>query len=293
MNLHFLINISSDTENLYGVRFFNSFFRDCGSCNVTLFHISRLDSSDASQELMKMWEGPEDKTVEGIMTVGAKKALDKARRSLESNRVVIEQVKTKTVKERYGKVKDILMEGNRGLYDAMILGRRATFALQWLYERPGDEIAQTLIQDTSLECPLWICSEPEEGRKNVLLCVDGSPESLRAADHVGYVLSRAKRHGVTVFHATANPTADAGEILDKAVEVLLSHSVAEERIQKKSSWGVSAANAILSEKNNGRYAAVAVGLPPSKGKKGIFGREGGTTSILAKKISRASLWCCP
>ncbi len=293
MNLHFLINISSDTENLYGVRFFNSFFEDSGSCNVTLFHISRLDSSDGSQSLMKMWEGPGEENINGDLTVGAKKALDKARRYLEGNQVVIEQVKTKTVRERYGKVRDILSEGRQGLYDAIILGRRATYALQWLYERPGDEIAQALIQETSLNCPLWICSEPEEGRKNVLLCVDGSEESLRAADHVGYILSRARQHGATVFHVTSSPKADAGKILDQAADVLLSHGVAEERIQRKSSWGMSTANTILAEKNSGLYAAVAIGLHAHKETKGILGQQGGITSNLVKKISKAALWCCP
>jgi hypothetical protein len=293
MNLHFLINISSDTENLYGVRFFSSFFQNSCSCNVTLFHISRLDSSD-SQSLLEMWQGPIEGKVDGALTVGAKRAMEKAGRSLEHNQVVIEEMKTKTVKERYGKVKDILMEGKRGLYDAIILGRRATYALQWLVERSADEIPLALINDASLNCPLWICSEPEAGRKNVLLCVDGSPAALRAADHVGYILGKARHHGVTLFHVLSNPAGNADDILKEAAEVLLSHGIEKERIRQKSHWGLSVPNTILGEKNSGQYAAVAVGLNgSSEGVLTTLGLHAGTTATLIKKISKAALWCCP
>ncbi len=292
MNLHFLINISSDTENLYGIRFFSSFFSSDVSCDVTLFHICRLDSNDASEALLEAWQNPEDK-VEGNLTVGAKKALDKAKRDLQRNGVNINQMKTKSVKERYGKVKDILGESSRGLYDAMILGRRATYALQWLFDRPADEIPLALVHDTSLSCPLWVCTEPEAGRKNVLLCVDGSESSYRAADHVGYVLSQAGQHHVTVFHAAAVDS-DSDEIFARAVDILSGQGVEKERIHTKKSWSISPAASILSEKNSGRYAAVAVGLEGTSG--GFLtrvGTQGGTTAALIKKISKASLWCVP
>jgi len=292
MNLHFLINISSDTENLYGIRFFSSFFNDDVSCKITLFHISRLDSSDASEALLEAWRNPEDK-VEGNLTVGAKKALDKATRDLQRNQVNIEEMKTKSVKERYGKVKDILSESTRGLYDAMILGRRATYALQWLFDRPADEIPLALINDTTLSCPLWVCTEPEPGRKNILLCVDGGESSYRAADHVGYIVNQARQHHVTVFHASAADTG-SDEIFARAVDILSKQGVDRERIHTKKSWSISPAATILNEKNSGRYAAVAVGLEGTSG--GFLtriGMQGGTTAALIKKISKASLWCVP
>ena len=295
MNLHLLINISSDTENLFGVQFFNSFFQECSHCNVTLFHICRLDSPDASNSLLDMWENPEDR-IEGKLTVDAKKALDKAKRALKKQDVVINNIKTKTVEERYGKVKDILSESSKGLYDAIILGRRATYALQWMFDKPSDEIPQALINDTSLSSPLWICSEPEIGRKNILLCVDGSASSLRAADHVGYILSKAKRHNVTVFHVTTTRTSNIQEILKEATDVLLSHNIAPERITSKRGWGLSIPGAILTEKNYGQYAAVAVGLHDDGPSKGVFDRlgiQGGITATLVKKIEKAALWCCP
>ncbi len=293
MRPHFLINISSDSENLFGVRFFASFFANSVACDVTLFHICRLDCNDTSAALMEMWQDPDDK-IDGGLTVGAKRALDKAKRDLQSETVAIHKMKTKTVQERYGKVKDILTEGKDGLYDAMILGRRATYALQWVFDRPAEEIPQALAGDTSLDCPLWICCAPEAGRKNVLLCVDGSASALRAADHVGYMLSKAKDHQVTVFHVTTTPTSNIKDILEEATEVLRSHNIEEERIQSKRGWGLSVPGAILSEKRSGRYAAVAIGLHHNPGGMlASLGFQSGTTATLIKKIEKAALWCCP
>ncbi len=293
MNPHFLVNISSDTENHYGVRFLCSFFQESGNCDVTLFHICRLNSIDSTHSLTEMWDTP-DNRIEGKLTIGAKKALEKATRILTSNGIPIHQMKTKSVEERFGKVKDILAEGNEGLYDAMILGRRATYALQWLFDRPGDEIPLALAKDNSLVCPVWVCCEPEQGRKNVLLCVDGSESALHMADHVGYILSFAKDHNVTVFHVASPASDNSDTILQPAIDMLRSHNIEHGRIKRKCRWGLSVAGTILNEKNNGKFAAVAVGLHGiGKRKSDHLGQLGGTTSTLINKIVKATLWCCP
>lgn len=291
---HFLINISSDTENLYGVRFFSSFFKNGSECDVTLFHISRLDSRDSSASLMEIWKGPEDSVLSSL-NKSAQKALSRARRNLKSNAVTISEMKTKTVQERYGKVKDIIGEGSAGLYDAMVLGCRATYALQWLFDRPGDEIPKALIQDTTLSCPLWVCKEPEEGRENILLCVDGSESSMRAADHVGYILNHTPDHKVTVFHVATAADDKSQEIIESAAKILRSHNIAEDRIDKKTGWGVSLANVILAEKNRGRYAVIAMGVRGNqKGSLlGTIGMGGDTAATLIGKISKAALWIIP
>jgi hypothetical protein len=294
MSLHILINISSDTENLYGVRFFTSFCKSSDQCSVTLFHICRLDSRDSSASLMEIWKKP-DASEEGMLAEGAQRALDRARRNLEDASVVIREMKTKTVQERYGKVRDILSEGSAGLYDAMILGRRATYALQWMFDRPGDEIPQALIQQTTFSCPLWICCDPEEGRKNVLLCVDGSASSMRAADHVGFIVSHTPHHSITVFHVSNSSKDNTSKIFNAATAILDSNNLERSRIHHKTAWGLSVSGAILSEENRGRYAAVAIGVAgePGNGLLHSLSGKGETAAALINKISRAALWICP
>ena len=122
MNKHFLVTISNDVEHLYGVRFICSFFKEMSEHQLTLLHICRLDSNDSAHALNEMWVHPDEK-VEVNLSAGTKRSIHQAQTLLQKSRMAINKVITKTVAERYGKVRDILTEGSKGLYDAIILGQ--------------------------------------------------------------------------------------------------------------------------------------------------------------------------
>jgi nucleotide-binding universal stress UspA family protein len=293
MAKHFLVTISNDVENLFGIQFICSFFRAMAECQVTLFHICRLDAPDMKAELLKMWDGPSD-GVQGQLSIGARNSLDQATRLLQNSRMHVDQMITKTVAERGGKVRDILTEGARGLYDAIVLGRRASYTLQWLVERPADEIAQALIRDHTCTLPLWICPQIDPQRRGVLVCLDGSQHAYRAVDHVGYILSGQDHQPVTLLQVTSVPVGGDEAVFARAVDILHRHGIGDERIEQRAAWGISVPGTILSEAEKGGYAAVAVGFGGS-GANGTssFGLLGGTTSRLICKNEAVSLWCCP
>ena len=293
MNKNFLVTLSNDVEHLYGVRFLCSFFTEVSEHHLTLLHICRLEDNDKGQALTEMWADPADKAKINL-TAGAKRSIDKAKTLISSSRMAVEKVITKTVAERYGKVKDILTEGSKGLYDAIILGRRASYTLQWVFERPADELAQHMIKDNCCTTPLWICPETEPGRKNVLLCIDGSEDAFRAADHVGHILSAQDRHAVTLFYVSNAIGIEAKEIFTRAESLLHENGVGSERISRNTTWGLSVPGSILSEAAKGGYAAVAVGLHGLEhGLMKDFNMVGGTTSKLINKLEKAALWICP
>jgi hypothetical protein len=293
MKKHFLVTISSDVEYLYGVRFICSFFKEMSEHQLTLLHISRLDDHTMSKGLSEMWDNPDDQ-VQGKLTLGAGRSMDRAIAMLAKSKMSIDQMITKTVAERYGKVRDILTEGAKGLYDAIILGRRASYTLQWVFERPADEIAQVMIKDSCCTSPLWICPEVEQSRKNVLLCIDGSEIAYRAADHVGYILSAHEQHTITLFHFENNIGEDSRVIFRRAESILNEHGIGRERISRISTWGLSIPGSILSTAEKGGYAAVAVGLHGQEHNlMKDYNLAGGTTSKLINKIEKTALWCCP
>ncbi len=292
MNKHFLVTISNDVEHLYGVRFICSFFKEMSEHRLTLFHICRPDGNGLGTALTDMWVHPDDK-VETNLTAGARRSIDRAKELLSKSRMSIDQVMIKTVAERYGKVKDILTEGSKGFYDAIILGQRASYSLQWVFERPADEMAQYLVKDSCCTSPIWICPETEPGRKNVLLCVDGSDNAYRAADHVGYILSQQDHHTITLFYV-GKSTTELDTIFNRSQEILQEHGVGTERISRNSTWGLSVPGSILSEAKKGGYAAVAVGLHGQEhSRMKDFSITGGTTSKLINKLEKSALWCCP
>lgn len=295
MTKHFLVTVSRDTQNLFGVQFLCSFFNELSDHKVTLLHICRLDHSDMNKSLMEMWSAPRhQEKVANHLSPEAERCLEKAKELLSKSQMGVDQLLEKTVLERYGKVKDILNEGERGLYDAIILGRRAAYALQWVFERPADAIAQALIRDTRFTSPVWICPEPEQDRKNVLLCVDGSDNSMRTVDHVGYVLNDQPQHQVTLFYVENGGDMRPQEVFTRATTILHEHKIGTERIKRKATWGFGAVNPILRECARGGFAAVAVGLHGQESTRmKTLNLAGGTTAKLISKIECTALWCCP
>lgn len=293
MKKHFLATVSNDYDQLTGLEFVCSFFKKLSEHQVTLLHICRLDAGNTNKALLEMWEHP-DERVSGKPTIGARKALDKATEMLSQSKMSVDSMMTKTFAERYGKIKDILNESSSGLYDAIILGKRASYTLQWFFERPADETAKAIIQDSSLNAPLWICPELESGRKNVLVCVDGSEESFRAVDHVGYILSLQDQHNMTLFMVDNGSGLNPDKIFQKSIKILRDHSIARERIKTETAWGLNIAGTVTSyaEKNN--FAAIAAGLHGvNEGFMKRMSLAGGTASSLIERAEKVALWCCP
>lgn len=293
MNKHFLVTVSDDYEHLTGVEFVCSFFKQLSEHQITLLHISRLDAADMNQSLMKMWDKPEKK-ISGRLTLGARKALDKSTEILSKSNMSVDQMITKTFPERYGKINDILKEAATGLYDAIVLGKRASYTLQWFFERPAEETALKIMRDSSLTSPLWICPETEVGRKNVVVCVDGSDGSYRAVDHVGYILSLQDQHAITLFHVENGAGLNTNEIFAKSTRILHGHKIADERISTDTTWGLNVAGTITGYADSTGAAAIAVGLEGVD--EGILKRmhlAGGTTASLIQRAEKISLWCCP
>jgi hypothetical protein len=293
MKKKFLVTVSNDFDQLTAIEFLCSFFLPQSRHQLTLYHICRLDSNDMNKALLQMWDEP-DARVAKRLSFGARKSLDRATDMLGSSQMSVDDIITKTVAERFGKVKDILSEGAGGLYDAIILGKRASYALQWFFERPADEIAQAIVNDPSFSTPLWICPEIEQGRKNVLVCLDGSKNSDRVVDHVGYILTRQTQHSITLYVVDNGAGIDHDIAFNRAREILAGHDISNERIDTDSEWGISVSNCILAKAAKGHYAAVAVGLHGrNKGLLKDIRLSGGATAKLISRIEKASLWVCP
>lgn len=293
MKKHLLVTISNEAHNLYGVQFLCGFFKKLSEHRLTLLHICRTDGSEMDKTLTEMWVDPREKS-HGQLSAGARRAFDKTTQLLAQSKMSVDLIKTKTVSEQYGKVKDILMEGSEGLYDAIVLGRRASYTMQWLFERPAGETAQAMIKDSCFTTPLWICPEPDCKRKNVLVAIDGSDNGFRAVDHVGYILSRQGQHNITLFHAETSASIDKEEMFKRARWILGEHNIRDNRINQISTWSLTVPGTILTEVEKGGYAAVAVGL---YGLKYDLLKDsslaGKITSKLITKIEKSSIWCCP
>ena len=293
MKFHFLVTISNDVRHLFGIRFVCTFFNNLTEDHqITLLHVSSIDRNDINRALGSMWNRP-GRDVDYQLTAGARNAINSARELLLNRQMPEERILTKTFTEHYGKTNDILKEGEAGLYDAIILGRRASYALQWMFENPADETAQTIVKRLG-STPVWICPELETERKNVLLCLDGSDNSLRTADHVGYIIGPEIHQSITLFHVESADNPRPEEIFAGAESILLQHGIDHSRISQKAVRGRNIPAAIQAEVNRGKYAAAAVGFHGERERTANKEKLGGTTiTRLISNMEKAAIWCCP
>ncbi len=283
----FLIAARETRSCPQGVRFVGTFFNSKEQLETTLLYI--VDSTAASSASLCMWEGdPGDENVKASgstekgMSVCEKFLL---RRGFEKDQI------RKMVKARQVSTSlDILTEGKKGFYDAVILGKRSTTFLEDLVTgNVGNEILSS-----GIELPIWFCRDIEEDRGNVLLCLDGSGACFRAADHVGYILDGETEHDVTLLHVDKGQGLDPEELFKGALKILEEHGVSRDRISTKVTRSSRVVKTILKETEKGSYAAVVMGWTGRTEKKGLSRWFAGEKSqTVLDEIRGAAIWIVP
>ena len=90
----------------------------------------------------------------------------------------------------------LLQQGQAGSYDAMVLGKRDLSLLEKMIR--GSISSELWIKLHSI--PLWLVSDNPDTR-NFLVPVDCSVPTLRAVDHLGFILQGDLEAEVTLFHS--------------------------------------------------------------------------------------------
>jgi len=96
---------------------------------------------------------------------------------------------------RAGVATDIIYEAKRGLYDALLIGRRGVGTIE---EMIGGSVSSTAAQHC-YELPIWVVDGKVNARK-FLLPVDTSFNSLKAADHLGFILQGNPYAEICLLH---------------------------------------------------------------------------------------------
>lgn len=270
MEKELLVTISDETTCLFGVRFLGSFFQNKSLVNLTLLYIAaHRGTSDFRRS------GSED----GAM------ALEESRKILCHWGFSAEKIKSKIHAREFGIAKDIIREGREGVYDSVVLGKRGYGALQNLF---CDSVTRKLMEG-NIDFPIWISRLPEEDRRNVLLCVDGSDASLRIADHVGFMV-KEEDHVIRVLHVDTGQGNNVEMILNAAREKLIVNGIPEARMEMTVIRSHGVVQTILTEADRGDYAVVAVGRVGHQ-KGGISGWLIGSRSMrLLEHLEKAVLW---
>uniref|UniRef100_B8DJ54 UspA domain protein n=1 Tax=Nitratidesulfovibrio vulgaris (strain DSM 19637 / Miyazaki F) TaxID=883 RepID=B8DJ54_NITV9 len=304
MERHLLLTMGGDGGESWNLRFVAGFFRRKAALRLTLFYV--VPDAYAS--------GPGEVILSDAQMRQGLEQLARARRWAVEHGFVPEHVETRAVPRQFGVVRDIVEEAHKGLYDAVVSGRRY---LGWLEQTYTTSVSRGLLGE-EIAFPLWVCHQPEPDLSNVLLCVDGSGENLRMADHVGFMLAApgAEDHTVTLLHCRepGNGPGRAGhhgpgeggvddaslsgeDAIAAAREAVLANGVDESRVRVlmldacDCTGRADKAETILRVAEQDRYAVVAVGrrtaLPDTLMRR-MFGRS--VSERLHDRVNRFSLW---
>lgn len=293
MDKHFLVTIGDDPGIFYGVGFIEHFFDDRDRVRVTLFHIAPQPAAVWPEELSYETKKALEESA-GRLEEKGRKALSAARESFLRKGFAPRRIEEKFMFGAFPRAGHLVMEGEYGDYDAVVLGQRGFAGLSAFLDRGvGVEIMRE-----SFDFPLWVCRFPDYTRSGVLVCVDGSNAALRTVDHVGAMLDGETRHAVTLLHVAGQGDATQAEaVFARAADVLAARGVAPDRIALRQIESENPARAILAEADAGRYAVVAAGRTGSGRGRTPFGNLsraffGSASDVLFHELAGAVLWVC-
>lgn len=126
---------------------------------------------------------------------GAKRFMEEAVLQLGRRGIAPEQVSCKVQLSRVGVAADIVQEAIAGLYDALLIGRRGIGTIE---EMISGSVSTAAAQHSHI-LPIWIVDGKVNARK-FLLPVDTSFNSLKAADHLGFILQGNPYAEINLLH---------------------------------------------------------------------------------------------
>lgn len=97
-----------------------------------------------------------------------------------------------------GIVQDIIHEAKKGMYDALLIGRRGVGKIEELF---AGSVSSDIL-DKCHQIPLWIIDGKVDSQK-FLVPFDGTIHSMMAIDHLAHILSDNPLAEVTFFHSSA------------------------------------------------------------------------------------------
>jgi nucleotide-binding universal stress UspA family protein len=209
----------------------------------------------------------------------ARAALEVSRERLMRHGMTAEQIETRAAPRAADVARDLLFEAERGMYDALVIGRRGLSKTQELFM---GGTTNKVVQHAS-RLPVWVVGGRVTSLKT--LCpVDGSEGSLKAVDHMAFMLGGNPECRVTLFHvgaALANycpldfdqemRAEIEGDLMHveqecmddfytRAMKVLVEGGLTPDQVETKTVEGkLGVSSAVLKEMKAGGYGSVVLG----------------------------------
>lgn len=286
MNKRLLVAVSDDPSVYFGLRFISRFFSEREHLQITIMHMVR--------QAPKVW-GDEDAELLAMRENLVRTYEQRGREVIESARSLFryegfadENLQSKYLVRRFSRPRELLLEGEEGDYDALVLGRRG---IRRIEDMLSQDTCTEILQEP-FPLPVWICRRPDIVRKEVLLCTDGSEPSLRMAEHVAAMTAEESRHRICVLHVCqSEKDRETGRrVVERTEDVLADGGMPRERIFGRLEVSGEIPRTIMRRAEAGNFAVVACGRVGAG--KGALKRLllGSVTDDLFQHLTGAVLW---
>jgi nucleotide-binding universal stress UspA family protein len=220
-----------------------------------------------------------------------------------------DRIEVATRLRKTGVAKDILEHSQENQYDAIVIGRRGLSRLQEMFSGS----ASANIVEHSQVVPVWLVAGKVEGSK-LMLAVDGSDASLRAVDHISFLLSGNTDIRLTLLHVTRKardycevnfddePSAELEEIVSRddkacfdqfyghALQKFKNSGISESQLEATTvKGGANTGKIILEAAEKGNYGTLVIGRRGID--KAFF--MGSVSRTILNKASDRAIWLVP
>lgn len=252
-------------------------------------------------ELLNMLSKEEQKRY-----ASANRFLKSAVKQLERNGISPEHITTEVRISTTSPASEVLNVARKGYFDALIIGRRGVSKLEELIM---GSVSSSLLEKCH-DVPIWIVDGQVDSRR-FLVPVDGSHFTLRALDHLCFILQNNPHAEVTLFHSSAMFAQTQELIIDSCPlslpaewcdahkndkdlyflaprQMLINSGFPPERIHLlETTKGMYPSRQIVRQAIIDDYGTIVMGRRDKEIKKGVFGSV--TEKVLAMGVDTA-IW---
>lgn len=235
----------------------------------------------------------------------ARSMLEKYKAQMVRMGIADKRIDMATQPRLLGLAKDILERAQEGLYDAIVVGRRGLSRAQKAFM---GSVTGKLVEHSRV-IPVWMVDGNVTSTR-IIVAVDGSEYSLRAVDHLSFMVGENPNISVTLFHVMPRfrnccvidfdeKEADIQKVIAKgdkrcidrfyvhAREKFKQAGIQEKQIEVKvTKRTVNVGKAIVDEAKRGNYGTVVIGRRGAS--KAFF--MGSVSRYVLERISNRALW---
>ncbi|UCG80128.1 MAG: universal stress protein [Desulfobacterales bacterium] len=272
----------------------------------TLFHVQPTISQFLLEEAKTGFKArAELKKVIRKNAQNAQGILEKYKAEMVRTGIVDKRIDVATQPKVLGLVKDILDRAERGLYDAIVVGRRGLSRVQKAFM---GSVTAKLVEHSRV-IPVWVVDANVTSTR-IMVAVDGSVSSLGAVDHLCLMVGENPKIKVTLFHVMPRfrdycvidfDDKDAGidQVIAQGDKRYIDHfyaharerfreaGIRENQIEiKVTKCTANVGKAIVDEAKKGNYGTVVIGRRGAS--KAFF--MGSVSRYVLDRTSNRALW---